>query len=244
MRSVPRSRRERVAAIVPAYNEQETIAEVIAVLKATPRIDEIFVVSDGSDDRTVEIARDLGVRTLHLRENQGKGMAMAVGVDHTDAPILLFVDGDILNLTVDLLERLIEPVASGRSDMNVGIRHRGWLLNAIQESNGPLLSGIRCLRRNIFEAVPEEQIAGFAIETGLNWACRQLGCRTTTTVFFHLKHLVKEKKRGLWRGSRARVEMFVAVFRAYLSLVMKNPVLGRSGAALPLAAGREYVIFS
>ena len=102
-------------------------------------------------------------------------MAMAVGVDHTDAPVLLFVDGDILNLTVDLLERLIEPVASGRSDMNVGIRHRGWLLNAIQESTGPLLSGIRCLRREIFEAVPESHLHGFAIETGLNWSCRQLG---------------------------------------------------------------------
>ena len=45
------------------------------------RIDEILVVSDGSNDRTVEIARDLGVRTIHLRENQGKGMAMAMGVE-------------------------------------------------------------------------------------------------------------------------------------------------------------------
>ncbi|HSN86893.1 MAG TPA: glycosyltransferase family 2 protein, partial [Thermoanaerobaculia bacterium] len=156
-----------MAAIVPAYNEQETIAEVIGVLKSTPSIDEILVVSDGSNDRTVEIARELAVRTIHLRENQGKGMAMAVGVDHTDAPVLLFVDGDILNLSGGLLERLIEPVLSGRSDMNVGIRHRGSLLDGIQERTGPLLSGIRCLRREIFEAVPETHLHGFAIETGL-----------------------------------------------------------------------------
>jgi glycosyltransferase involved in cell wall biosynthesis len=234
----------RVAAIVPAYNEQETLAKVLSVLKSTPWIDEVLVVSDGSTDDTVAIARGMKLKTIHLRENHGKGAAMAVGVAHADAEILVFVDGDILNLTEGMLEELIRPVLDGRSDMNVGIRNRGRLLNAIHQTCGPLLSGIRCLRREVFEAVPEEQIAGFAIETGLNWACRQLGMRTTTTLFFHLKHLVKEKKRGLWRGARARVEMFAAVFRAYLSLVLTHPDLRRSDTPRPLAAEREYVIFS
>ena len=215
----------RVAAIVPAYNEEATLTEVLSVLKATPAIDEILVVSDGSTDRTVDIARSMGLRTIHLRKNQGKGRAMAIGVAHTDAETLLFVDGDILNLTEDLLSRLIEPVLAGQSDMNVGIRHRGGPLNAIQERTGPLLSGIRCLRRTVFEAVPESHLEGFAIETGLNWACSQLGCRTTTTVMYNLKHLVKEKKRGLVQGFRARFEMFGAVFGAYLVLQFKQPAL-------------------
>src|SRR5437764_8872166 len=193
----------RVAAIVPAFNEEATLTEVLSILKATPVIDEILVVSDGPTDGTVGIARSLGLRTIHLLQNQGKGRAMAIGVAHTDAGILLFVDGDILNLTVDLINRLIEPVLSGRADMNVGIRHRGRPINAIQDRTGPLLSGIRCLRRAVFEAVPESHREGFAIETGLNWACRQLGCRTMTTVMYNLKHLVKEKKRGLGQGFRA-----------------------------------------
>lgn len=235
----------RVAAIVPAYNEQETLAEVLSVLKSTPLLDELIVVSDGSTDETVAIARGMKVKTIHLRQNQGKAAAMAMGVAHTEAEILLFVDGDILNLTEAMLERLVRPVLDGGSDMNVGIRNRGALLNAFHRTFGPLLSGIRCLKREVFEAVPEEQIAGFAIETGLNWACRQLGLRTTTTVFFHLKHLVKEKKRGFWRGSRARVEMFVAVFRAYLALVVKPPPVAQGpGSSRPLAPEREYVIFS
>jgi glycosyltransferase involved in cell wall biosynthesis len=234
----------RVAAIVPAYNEQETLAEVLSVLKATPLLDEVLVVSDGSTDETVAIARGMKLKTIHLRENHGKGTAMAMGVAQSDADILVFVDGDILNLTAAMLEELVRPVLDGRSDMNVGIRNRGAILNAIHRTFGPLLSGIRCLKREVFEAVPEEQIAGFAIETGLNWSCRQLGLRTTTTVFFRLKHLVKEKKRGFRRGSRARVEMFVAVFRAYLALVMKHPVLRRADSPLPLDAEREYVIFS
>jgi glycosyltransferase involved in cell wall biosynthesis len=213
-------------------------------LKAIPLIDEVLVVSDGSTDETVAIARGMKLKTIHLRENHGKGAAMSVGVAHADAGILVFVDGDILNLTAEMLESLIRPVLDGRSDMNVGIRNRGTILNWIHQNFGPLLSGIRCLRREVFEAVPEEQIAGFAIETGLNWSCRQLGMRTTTTLFFHLKHLVKEKKRGLWRGARARIEMFVAVFRAYLSLVLTHPGLRRPEASRPLATEREYVIFS
>jgi len=234
----------RIAAIVPAYNEEATLYEVLSVLKATPSIDEILVVSDGSTDGTVEIARSLGLRTIHLRKNQGKGRAMAVGVAHTDAGILLFVDGDILNLTVDLLNRLIEPVLSGRSDMNVGIRHRGQAINAIQDRTGPLLSGIRCLRRAVFEAVPESHREGFAIETGLNWACRQLGCHSMTTVMYNLKHLVKEKKRGLVQGFRARYRMFAAVFAAYLVLQFKAPPLRAEESEVPgFQPELEYINF-
>ncbi|HEX4962572.1 MAG TPA: glycosyltransferase family 2 protein [Thermoanaerobaculia bacterium] len=231
--SQSRAGEPRVAAIVPAYNEAATLSEVLSVLKATPAIDEILVVSDGSTDGTVAIARSQGLRTIHLRENQGKGRAMAIGVAHTEAPILLFVDGDILNLTGSLLDRLIEPVLSGRSGMNIGIRHRGRLADFLQPRTGPLLSGIRCLRREIFEAVPESHREGFAIETGLNWACRQLGCRITTVLMYNLKHLVKEKKRGLIQGSRARMRMFAAVFGAWLVLQLRPPALrhGAAGAA-------------
>jgi GT2 family glycosyltransferase len=235
----------RVTAIVPAFNEEATLTEVLSVLKATPAIGEILVVSDGSTDGTVGIARSMGLRTIHLLQNHGKGRAMAIGVAHTDARILLFVDGDILNLTVDLLERLVEPVLAGRSDMNVGVRHRGAVIDAIHRRFGPLLSGIRCLRREVFEAVPESHLEGFAIETGLNWACRQLGCCITTTVMHNLKHLVKEKKRGLAQGFRARFEMFAAVFRAYLNLRTEQPALhvGRLAARPALKPELEYINF-
>ncbi|MFP5286183.1 MAG: hypothetical protein ACLGI9_10640, partial [Thermoanaerobaculia bacterium] len=141
--------------------------------------------------------------------------------------ILTFVDGDILNLTTDQLTRLIEPVFSGRSDMNVGVRDRGPALNDFQRRHGPLLSGIRCLRREVFEAVPDSHLEGFAVETGLNWACGELGMRITTTVLHNLKHLVKEKKRGLVSGFRARMRMFAAVFGAYMVLRVTRPTLRR-----------------
>lgn len=228
----------RVAAIVPAFNEQETLVDVVTVLKSTGTIDEVLVVSDGSTDETVRISRSLGVKTIHLHQNYGKAMAMAIGVAHTDAPVLVFVDGDILNLSEYLLGQLIEPVVSGRSEMCIGIRHRGWLIDFFHARTGPLLSGIRCLKREVFEAVPDEYLQGFTVETALNWACRRLGLRTTTVVLCNLRHMVKERKRGLAAGARARYEMFRAVFSAWLALTWKRPGL-RHGA--PSRAARPQL---
>jgi glycosyltransferase involved in cell wall biosynthesis len=231
----------RVAAIVPAFNEEETLVDVVTVLKSTGTIDEILVVSDGSTDETVRISRSLGVKTIHLHQNYGKAMAMAIGVAHTDAPVLIFVDGDILNLSEYLLGQLIEPVVSGRSEMCIGIRHRGWLIDFFHARTGPLLSGIRCLKREVFEAVPEEYLQGFTVETALNWSCRRLGLRTTTVVLCNLRHMVKERKRGLAAGARGRYEMFRAVFCAWLALTWKRPGLRNGGPSRAVRPQLDYI---
>jgi polyisoprenyl-phosphate glycosyltransferase len=231
----------RVAAIVPAFNEEETLADVVTVLKSTGTIDEVLVVSDGSTDETVRISRSLGVKTIHLHQNYGKAMAMAIGVAHTDAPVLVFVDGDILNLSEYLLGQLIEPVVSGRSEMCIGIRHRGWLINFFHARTGPLLSGIRCLKREVFEAVPDEYMQGFTVETALNWACRRLGLRTTTVVLCNLRHMVKERKRGMAAGARARSDMFRAVFSAWLALTWKRPGLRNGGLSRAARPQLDYI---
>src|SRR4051812_20122445 len=88
----------KTTAVIAAYNEEATIGDVCRALLASPLIDEVIVVSDGSTDRTVEIARSFdGVRTVSLRENQGKGYAMRVGVDNASNDVLFFVDGDMYN---------------------------------------------------------------------------------------------------------------------------------------------------
>jgi glycosyltransferase involved in cell wall biosynthesis len=216
----------RVAVVVPAFNEADTLAEVLAALQAMTLWDELVVVSDGSTDDTAAIARAAGVTTVELRANRGKGHALAAGVAATTAPILLFVDADILRLSEPMLSSLVAPVLGGWAAMNVGIRHRGWLLNAIQRNFGPLLSGIRALRRDVFLAVPVDFRRGFRIETALNHYCRRFGGRIEVTVLHDLGHRVKEKKRGLWPGLRARVSMFAGVFGAWLRLSLGRPRVG------------------
>jgi glycosyltransferase involved in cell wall biosynthesis len=232
-----------ITAIVPAFNEERTLAEVLAALKATPGIDEILVVSDGSTDATVEIARHAEVTTFHLVRNCGKAAAMALGVSHARSPLVFFVDGDILELTATMIENIIEPVRSGRVGMQIGVRGRGRALDAFHRRFGPLLSGIRCLRREIFEAVPEDQVRGFRIETALNWACRELGLPIGTTVLHGLRHLVKERKRGALRGAWARVHMFTSVFAAFLSLKIGQPPLRVPAAGTEGLGEPEHVRF-
>ena len=140
-------------AIVAAYNEEGTIADVLRALTASPLIDEVIVVSDGSEDRTVEIARTFeGVRTVALHENHGKGYAMAVGVANASNDTLFFCDGDMYNVTEKHIEALVTPVLRGDCDMNIGIRNRGEVANFLhlRMKCGPILSGIRVMRREVF----------------------------------------------------------------------------------------------
>ncbi len=217
-----------VAAVVAAYDEAETLPGVLAALGHTSGVTEVILVSDGSTDDTVRLGRAAGARVLDLQPNRGKAFALAAGVAVTPHPVLLFVDADLTDLDPRLLEALIEPVAAGRAAMNVGIRHRGRLLDATVARCGPLLSGVRCLRREIFEAVPERFLRGFQIETALNWVCRRLRLPVRTTVLHGVRHRVKEEKHGLWRGLRGRFTMFSSVFAAWVRLRLDPPPLAQS----------------
>jgi glycosyltransferase involved in cell wall biosynthesis len=236
-------RRTRVAAVVPAYNEGATLGDVLGVLSSIPSVNEVLVVSDGSTDETVAIARRAGVKTLHLTQNQGKATAMALGVAHTAAELVIFVDADILNLSAAMLEQLIAPVMSGRSAMNIGARSRGAVLDWIYRRCGPKLSGIRCLRREVLEAIPEQFLDGFCIETALNWSCGRLGLPATTVFLHGLKHLVKEKKRGWLAGIGARIRMFAAVLGAFLRLRLTQPTLRRQTAPRTPRPELEVIVY-
>ena len=203
-----------ITAIVAAYNEENTIADVLRALTTSPLIDEVIVVSDGSTDETVAISRTFDVRTIALRENRGKGYAMRVGVDYSSNDTLFFVDGDMLNVTERTIESLVLPVLHNRSDMNIGVRHRGPVLDFLhlKMQCGPVLSGIRVMRREVFERVPPQYQERFKIEAALNCFCSRSGFRQQHTIIYELGHVIKESKRGLADGLRARWEMSREVF--------------------------------
>ncbi|MFH1404605.1 MAG: glycosyltransferase family 2 protein [Patescibacteria group bacterium] len=160
-----------VDAVIPAYNEEKTIAQVVRVLKSSPYIRDVIVVSDGSVDNTSVIAQSEGARTLQLPKKGGKGEAMMHGVAHTDAPILAFFDADLLGFTPDHIERLVLPVLNGAKSMNVGIRDRGKFWSSLS-SHMPLIGGERVMARSVFENVSPEFLKGFMVESALNYYCR------------------------------------------------------------------------
>jgi len=117
----------KISVIIPAYNEEGTIADVIKTVKKVPEINNIIVVSDGSTDNTVDIARRLGVEVYQLKENIGKGGAIKKGFEKTDSDILLFLDADLIGLTCEHIYTLINPLTEDKADMSLGIFTQGRL---------------------------------------------------------------------------------------------------------------------
>jgi glycosyltransferase involved in cell wall biosynthesis len=233
----------RTTAIVAAYNEEGTIADVLRALTASPLIDEVIVVSDGSEDATVEIARTFdGVRTVALHENHGKGFAMAVGVATATNDTLFFCDGDMYNVTEEHISSLVNPVLNGECDMNIGVRNRGEVANFLhlRMKFGPILSGIRVMRREVFETVPAQYQSHFKIEAALNCFCARAGFRQQETVISGLGHVIKESKRGLADGLQARWKMSSEVVLVLFDLYVFETWRWTEPGELPVA---EYDLF-
>lgn len=209
------------SAIIAAYNEEETIGGVVDALLRSPLVDEVIVVSDGSSDRTAEVAAlRPGVRVLPLSQNYGKGRAMRHGVEAASGDVLFFVDGDMLDLTEEHIRSLVAPVIEGTCDMNVGVRHRGPIRNFfhLRLSFGPVLSGIRAMQREVFRSVPTCYMERFKIELALNYFCRRAERRQLNTVIRGLGHVIKEHKRGLLDGVTSRLTMIREVFLLHFDL--------------------------
>jgi len=232
----------RTTAIIAAYNEESTLGEVLQALTASPLISEVIVVSDGSTDRTVEIARGFDVKTIALRENCGKGFAMRVGVDHATHDVLFFVDGDMYNVTEEQIAALVGPVVRDECDMNIGVRHRGEVLDFmhLRMQCGPVLSGIRVMTREVFETVPPQYMERFKIEAALNCFCSHADLRQQHTVIYGLKHVIKESKRGLVGGLISRWHMSREVFLLLFDLYVFETWRWSQPEELPVA---EFDLF-
>lgn len=208
----------RVAAIVPAYNEERTIANVIKELVSSALIDEVIVISDGSSDGTAAAARAAGATLVHqLPMKSGKGKAVQHGIAHTDASILFFCDADLLSFRAHHAEAVIRPVLEGKLSMCVGLRDRGKLLMRLA-AHLPLIGGERAMQRKIFEQIPEQYVQGFKVEAALNYACRSRNLPYGSVPLWGLRIRRKMQKVGFWKGLQEYVHMFWEVGWAMISV--------------------------
>lgn len=205
----------KIATIIPAYNEEKTIGSVIDVVKEHSLIHEIIVVSDGSWDKTAQIAKQReGITVIELQENRGKGGALMVGLQETEANLLLFLDADLLGLRVSHLDLLLEPLLENEADMIIGIFKDGRVATDLALKVAPSLGGQRAIRRELLDAINNLEVTRFGVEVALNnYVKKNEEVRIKRVSLPDLTHMMKEEKMGFARGVSARFQMYWEILK-------------------------------
>ncbi len=211
-----------VTAIIPAFNEEKTITDVIQALKLCPEVDRIIAVSDGSTDKTAEMANQQGVEVIDLHVNRGKGGAVKAGLDITLTEIILLLDADLIGLQPEHIRLLLEPVISGRADMSIGLFEKGRAATDLAQKVAPFLSGQRALKRKIFEDISGLDITRFGIEVALHRYAEEANLRVEEVILKDLSHVMKEEKMGFFKGSAARLKMYWEILLSAVKINNNN----------------------
>ena len=117
-----------LSVVMPAYNEQDTIEEMIRRVLAVPIRTELIVVDDGSKDQTREIlarlAKELPIKVILQPQNGGKGSALRRGFAEVTGNLVIIQDADT-EYSPEEFPELIELICQGRADVVYGSRFLG-----------------------------------------------------------------------------------------------------------------------
>jgi len=182
-----------IAVLIPCYNEELTVGEVVGEFRAQLPEADIYVFDNNSTDRTVERAREAGA-LVHFEWRQGKGYVVQSMFRQVDADIYIMVDGDGTYPPAEV-HALVAPVLSDEADMVVGSRlhdesssqfkflNRAGnklflsVLNSVFKVKiTDMLSGYRVFNRRFVKGVPLFG-GGFETETELTIKALERGYR-------------------------------------------------------------------
>lgn len=183
--------RHSVSCIIPAFNEERTIARTVDTAMRHGLIDDIIVVSDGSTDRTAAKARAAGARVIELPEHRGKTLAMQAGIGRATGDILLFLDSN-LTLDSDAITRLLRPVLEGRYDLKP---HRSTT-SSYKQGDVFVLRGERAMDVSLWRAIPDQYKSGYSMEIALGRSVRKLGAKATYIFAPGLTVFIRQAKEG------------------------------------------------
>ena len=214
-----------VSAVIPAYNEQSTIATVIARVRATGLVQEIIVVDDGSTDNTATTVQDLhasDVVLLRHDANRGKGAALRTGFAKARGDVVLVQDADLEYDPQDY-PRLLAPIRDAKADVVLGSRFVGgdahrvlYFWHSVANRFLTLLSncftnlnltdmecGSKAFKREVLERIKIEEDR-FGVEPELVAKVARLDVRVFEVGVSYAGRTYREGKKITWRdGLRA-----------------------------------------
>jgi glycosyltransferase involved in cell wall biosynthesis len=125
--------KKTLSVVIPVYNEEKTLLEILEIVAARPETAEIIIIDDASVDKSVEVAENYAkskkrgkpkVKLLRQPKNMGKGAAIRRGFDEVTEPIVIVQDADREYTPADY-PRVLEPILSGEADVVYGSRFQG-----------------------------------------------------------------------------------------------------------------------
>jgi glycosyltransferase involved in cell wall biosynthesis len=126
----------KLSVLVPVYNEERTLEEIVRRICAVPMAKEIILVDDGSTDRSRDILTRLqeenrragdalnSIKIFFQAHNEGKGAALKTALGHATGDIVIIQDADLEYDPKDY-PRLLEPIQTGVADVVYGTRFAG-----------------------------------------------------------------------------------------------------------------------
>jgi glycosyltransferase involved in cell wall biosynthesis len=161
----------------------------------------------------------------HNQKNLGKGQAVYNGWKASKSSLLVLLDADLINLTVEHVLDLIDPVLTDGVDMTIGYFTGGYWRADLSHRITPWLSGQRCLRSNLLKTISWEAAEGYGFETALTMAARINQWKCEKVPLVNLTHPLGEIPRGGYHGWGTKFLLFYQVLRAwYLSRERGNAI--------------------
>jgi len=195
-----------VSAVIPAYNEEKYIGQVLDVLITIPDLQEIIVVNDGSKDNTAAIVKSYPVNLINLKENIGKGGAMLMGARAARSDYILFLDADLVGLNAEHIYAMLSNIQD--YDMIVGIFDSGRKTTDLAQIIAPFLSGQRIVKKEHIFKISNLHISRFGVEVALTKFAAKHNLKVKEVTLKELSHVMKEEKLGLVKGFAYRLKMY------------------------------------
>ncbi|MDO4198873.1 MAG: glycosyltransferase family 2 protein [Erysipelotrichaceae bacterium] len=216
---------EKIAVLIPCYNEELTIEKVVSDFKVQLPLADIYVYDNNSTDKTAELALGKGA-TVVKEPNQGKGNVVRSMFRDVDADIYIMVDGDD-TYPADEVHKLIEEVRKG-NDMVIGDRLSStyytenkrpfhnlgndlvrWLINTIFRSDiRDVMTGYRAFSKKFVKTI-SVMSPGFQIETELTITALEYRYNVSTVT-------IQYKDRP--EGSSSKLNTFSDGFKVLFTL--------------------------